>query len=65
MSDCVSFACPGCRVRLRTFIRYVGRSRACPSCGQNVVIRPQAPEEEGPVFVLDEEAAWPDRRPSR
>jgi hypothetical protein len=57
-SDCmpahISFHCPACNRKLRASAQFVGRSCACPRCGEDVVVPPQAPEEEAPVLVMDD-----------
>jgi DNA-directed RNA polymerase subunit RPC12/RpoP len=50
----VSFYCSGCNRKLHASVQFVGRSCACPQCGEAVVVPPQAPEEEAPLLVMDE-----------
>jgi len=54
MPDRVSFYCHTCRSRLKASVRYVGRSCACPKCGDRVVVPALVPTEEAPLLVMDD-----------
>jgi predicted RNA-binding Zn-ribbon protein involved in translation (DUF1610 family) len=54
MDATISFACTGCKRRLRASIGYVGRSCPCPQCGRELIVPPQPPAEESSVLVMDD-----------
>ena len=54
MHALVSFYCPVCNSKLRAPARFVGRSNACPRCGEKIMVPPMAPSEEAPVLVMDD-----------
>ena len=54
MPERVSFYCRSCRSRLRASVQFVGRSCACPKCGDQVVVPALVPTEEAPLLVMDD-----------
>jgi hypothetical protein len=51
----ISFRCSSCRARIRAVVQLIGQFRACPGCGQVLLIRPQVPEAAPPRLVLDDD----------
>jgi hypothetical protein len=45
--------CPTCEARIRASIKLIGRMRACPRCGEKLVICPAPPEDSGPMILVD------------
>lgn len=59
MKQRIFFECSECHVRLKAPYRLIGLTQPCPSCGNDVTIRPCAPAEAEPILVQDEEQRWP------
>lgn len=43
--------CAGCGVRVKAPWQLLGQTRPCPGCRLALVVRPEPPEDEGPVLV--------------
>jgi hypothetical protein len=54
MVPCIRFGCGVCRARIKAPAQLLNHQRACPRCGHGVVVRPQPPEDAGPVLLLRE-----------
>src|SRR5262245_42746698 len=48
--------CASCGARIKALIQLFGKKRPCPNCRNELVVRPQPPEDEGPKLVMDQEA---------
>jgi DNA-directed RNA polymerase subunit RPC12/RpoP len=63
MTQSLSIRCSGCQARIKAAIRLIGQARACPACGHRIVVQPVAPEEAGPILVIEETPHyWPQKR---
>ena len=47
--------CRGCGARIKAPVRMLGQTRQCPGCRAPLVVRPEAPEDEGPKLVMDDQ----------
>jgi hypothetical protein len=61
MSPFIRFGCPACQARIKAPPKLLEQHRACPNCGRDVIVRPEAPEDAGPTLVLREDRAPPPR----
>jgi hypothetical protein len=57
--SCFVFHCASCRAGIRAGVRLIGRTRACPACGQSMRIRPEAPEESPAILVYEDHSTSP------
>jgi DNA-directed RNA polymerase subunit RPC12/RpoP len=55
MSDRVTLVCSRCNARLKAPLAAVGKSAPCPACRHPVFVTPRAPEEAGPMLILDDD----------
>jgi DNA-binding response OmpR family regulator len=46
--------CDGCGARIKAPVQLLGQTRACPRCGLALVVRPEPPEDEGPMLALED-----------
>jgi hypothetical protein len=53
MASSVRFRCHGCRARIKAPAQLVGKERACPACGRRLLVRPEFPEDSGPLLLHD------------
>ncbi len=65
MSSLIILRCSACKARIKAPIQLLGQTRACPGCGHRFVVQFAAPEEAGPLLVMDEEKAPAMPRPRR
>ena len=56
--------CSGCGARIKAPIQLLGKKRPCPNCRQELVVRPQPPEDQGPTLVMDDREPVETRRPA-
>jgi DNA-directed RNA polymerase subunit RPC12/RpoP len=49
-----SFRCAACKARLRAPINLIGRWRACPNCGQRLVVPAKPVQDLGPRLVFED-----------
>lgn len=56
--------CHGCGARIKAPARLLGQTRQCPGCKAPLVVRPEAPEDEGPKLVMDDRETGESVRPS-
>ena len=55
MAPSFSFRCPACEARIRAPFHCLGQVRACPACGRRLFVQMSAPDDAGPVLLLDRE----------
>jgi hypothetical protein len=58
MNSSISFRCHSCRARIKAPVQLVGQTRACPSCGHNIVIHKVIPPDQDPILVLEDTGAF-------
>ncbi len=54
MSPFITFRCSVCNARIKAPVQLIGQTRACPGCGHRFVVQLTAPEEAGPLLVMDD-----------
>lgn len=57
MPASLSLRCPSCNVRIKAPAQLLGRRRACPGCKTPFVVRPQPPQDSGPVLMAGKSAS--------
>ena len=50
----IRFHCPGCRARIKAPAQLLGQQRSCPGWSCRLVVRPQPPEDSGPLLLHDD-----------
>jgi hypothetical protein len=61
----IRFRCPGCRARIKAPGHLLGQTHGCPRCGNHLVVRPEVPEDSGPLLSLSHDGTSPRPRPRR
>jgi DNA-binding response OmpR family regulator len=45
--------CSGCGARIKAPLELLGQTKPCPRCQLPLVVRPEVPEDEGPILATD------------
>jgi len=59
MHASIQIVCPGCNARIKAPVQLVGQTRACPGCGQPLLVQAVAPKDAGPLLLDDPTLAPP------
>jgi uncharacterized paraquat-inducible protein A len=54
MRPSIRFRCPSCSARIKAPSQLLGQKRICPKCGSEITVQPEAPEDLGPMLLLDD-----------
>jgi CheY-like chemotaxis protein len=54
MPSSIPLRCSSCDARIQAPMKLLGQTRACPGCGQPVLVRRPTPKDAPPRFVIDE-----------
>jgi hypothetical protein len=54
MVSTIRFRCPSCKARIKAPAQLRGQTRPCPGCGNHFTIRTPAPEDSGPMLLLED-----------